>query len=69
MKCHACGHEELSWFPRMSVLVQTEYEFDETFDRHNNNCFGRLGAAQSVYACPKCGTLMVELSEEGEKNE
>lgn len=63
MKCNACGHDENGWFPRMRVLVQTEYEFDETFDRNNNDCFGRLGETQNIYACPKCGTLKVELKE------
>ena len=66
MKCNACGHEDRDWFPRMGVLVQTEYEFDEAFDRSNDNCFGRIGNTQNVYACPKCGTLKVELKEEEE---
>lgn len=64
MKCNACSHEDKLRFPRMGVLVQTEYEFDETFDRCNNDCFGRLGETQNVYACPKCGTLKVELKED-----
>jgi len=64
MKCNACGYEVRGWFPRMGVLVQTEYEFDETFDRCNNDYFGRLGETQNAYACPKCGTLKVELKEE-----
>lgn len=48
----------------MGILVQTEYEFDETFDRRSNDSFGRIGETQNVYACPKCGTLKVELKEE-----
>jgi len=67
MKCFACGYEDVRWrFPRMDVLVQTEYEFDEAFDRCNDDCFGRLGESQRVYACPKCGTLRVELKEADE---
>lgn len=64
-KCPACGHTA-NFFPRMEVLASVDYEFEQAFDHPWRDTFGRLGNAQRLLCCPKCGTMHLELKPEAD---
>jgi hypothetical protein len=54
MQCRACGYESLA-FQRFGVPV-----YSVVNDGNDNEHFKRVGYDQ-IFACPKCGTLRVEV--------
>lgn len=66
MKCSACGYER-KFFPKLEVLAEISYEFEKEFKNEADDCFGRIGETQRLYACPACGTLKVEVKEREQK--
>jgi hypothetical protein len=59
MKC-LCGYEgdDFTWLPLLEVCVPDHMETEEIAAGT-----GLLGELKRAFACPKCGTMKVEISE------
>ena len=59
MKCHTCNHEETN-FPELELVVSLDEEPDQAVDVYAGRAVAGPGWT-TIYACPKCGTLKIEL--------